>query len=68
MTAYALSVASGGRISMSGAYRLCRLRGEMKMLDTEILEALCDVLAVEPGELLEREPKRRSRPATRKVR
>lgn len=59
MTGYALSMASGGRISLSAAYRLMRLRGKLKMFDAEILEDLCDVLGVEPGDLLERTPKKR---------
>ncbi len=59
MTAYGLEAASKGRISMSAAYRLCRRRGKMRYLDTQILEVLCEVLEIEPGELLERTPRRR---------
>jgi len=54
MTAYALVKAAGGRIDMSQAYRLVRRRGRVRYLDTELLDTLCDVLDVEPGELLER--------------
>ena len=61
MTGYALSKESAGRISLSAAYRLLRLRGKLKMFDAEILEALCEVFKVEPGELLERAPKKKRR-------
>jgi DNA-binding Xre family transcriptional regulator len=53
MTAYRLSVESGGRISLSTAYRLVRLKGRVANFDADMLAALCDVLGVEPGELLE---------------
>lgn len=56
ITAFALSKASGGRISASTAYRLVRLRGVLKSFETNTLEALCDVLKVEPGDLFERAP------------
>ena len=60
LTPYHLHKTSGGRISLSAAYRYTRLRGKVASFDGEILEALCDVLDLEPGELLEREaPKRR---------
>ena len=60
LTPYHLVKKSGGRISLSAAYRYTRLKGRVKSFDAEILEILCDVLGVEPGELLEREgPKRR---------
>ena len=54
MTPYALAKASGGRISMSTAYRLTRLKGRVETFDRSVLDALCDVLGVGPGELLER--------------
>jgi DNA-binding Xre family transcriptional regulator len=54
MTAYELSKRSGGRISMSTAYRLVEKEGRLHTFDAALLEALCDVLAVEPGDLLER--------------
>lgn len=57
LTAYGLAQASGGRISMSAAYRLTRAKGRVQFFDADLLEALCDVLHVEPGELLEREHK-----------
>ncbi len=55
LTPYGLAKASGGRISLSAAYRLNRSRGRVQFFDADLLEALCDVLDVEPGELLERE-------------
>lgn len=59
LTPYGLSKASGGRISLSAAYRLNRSRGRIRFFDAELLEALCDVLHVEPGELLERDKAKR---------
>lgn len=59
MTPYALARASNGRISMSTAYRLTRLRGRVETFDRDVLDALCDVFGVEPGELLERDGKTR---------
>jgi DNA-binding Xre family transcriptional regulator len=61
LTAYAVSRRSGGRISMSTAYRLARLNGRLHNFNAGMLEALCDVLGVEPGDLLEREKKSRRR-------
>ena len=60
-TAYDLSVASGGRISMSTAYRLVRSEGRLGTFNADVLEALCDVLQVAPSELFERQPARRAR-------
>lgn len=56
---YALAKQSGERISESTAYRLVRQKGEVQMFDASVLEALCDVLQVEPGDLFEREKKKR---------
>jgi DNA-binding Xre family transcriptional regulator len=61
MTPYALAKASRGRISMSTAYRLARLKGRVETFDRSVLDALCDVLSVEPGELLERGGRHASR-------
>lgn len=44
---------------MSTAYRLTKLSGRVQNFDAEMLEALCDVLGVEPSELLQREKKRK---------
>ncbi len=46
---------------MSTAYRLNRNRGHVKTFDGELLETLCEVLKVEPSELLEREKSKRRR-------
>jgi DNA-binding Xre family transcriptional regulator len=54
MTPYAVAKASGGRISLSTIYRLARQKGQVDSFDAELLEALCDVLGCEPGDLLER--------------
>jgi len=59
MTAYALAQASQGRISMSLAYRMQREGGAFKCLSPDTLDALCEVLQVEPGDLFERTKVRR---------
>ena len=43
---------------MSMAYRLNRQDGRLVTFDANVLEALCDVFNVSPGELLERDKKR----------
>lgn len=57
-TAYGVHKESEGRISLSTAYRLKKSKGNLKFLDVDMLEALCDVFNAEPGEILERERKR----------
>lgn len=59
LTAYALSVQAKGRLDMSTLYRVVRANGEMRYFDSDLLDALCDVLDVEPSELLERAPARK---------
>lgn len=62
LTPYALSKQSNGRISMSNAYRLVRVKGRVQTFDADLLEALCDVLKLRPGDLFERDgekPKRK---------
>jgi len=60
LTPYALAKASGGRVSLTMVYRLLRIHGRFTTIKTDVLDGLCDVLNVEPGELLEREhPTRR---------
>lgn len=61
LSAYRLSKESDGRISMSTAYRLTKLNGRVKNFDADMLEALCDVLKCEPGDLLERDRKRKGK-------
>ncbi len=61
LTAYGLAAASKGRIDMSTLYRLTRAKGHVRYLDSQLLDALCDTLDVEPGELLERKASRKGR-------
>ena len=62
ITPYALAKQSAERISLSTAYRLVKRKGALESFESKLLEALCDVLGVEPGDLLEREKKgKRSR-------
>lgn len=61
LTPYALTKASEGQISMSLAYRLYRERGQFRCITPVMLETLCRVLRVEPGELFERGPAKRGR-------
>lgn len=54
MTPYALHKASGGRISLSAAYRLAS--GEFRAVSAIVLDALCDVFGIDdPGPLFLRE-------------
>lgn len=53
ISAYELAKQSRGRISQSAAYRLAR--GEWKAISSTVLDALCDVLKVKPGDLFERD-------------
>jgi DNA-binding Xre family transcriptional regulator len=59
MTRYAFAKAVGPRISPSTAYRLAR--GEWKCVSGDVMDALCDALDVEPGDLFERTKPRRAR-------
>ncbi len=59
MTPYAFSKATEGRVSMSTVYRIVRMRGRLATFDATLLDAICDVLKVKPGQLFERERKRR---------
>ena len=61
LTPYAVAKASADRISLSTAYRLNRSGGRLNTFDADVLEALCEIFAVGPGELLEREAKKRGR-------
>lgn len=60
MTPYALAKASHGRIGLSALYRLVRSKGRARYLDAELLDAICDTLHIEPGELLEREKRKKA--------
>jgi DNA-binding Xre family transcriptional regulator len=59
-TAYALAKASHGALSMTNAHRLVNTRGNAGRVDLRTLDVLCDIFDVGPGELLEREKKRKS--------
>lgn len=54
MTPYRVAKNSGGRIGVRTIYRLRQRDGRMQSFDNDLLDALCDVLGVTPGELLER--------------
>jgi DNA-binding Xre family transcriptional regulator len=58
-TAYRLAKEAG--ITLTVAYRLARPDGGFKRLDVETLDALCRVLKVQPGALLEYVADRRGR-------
>ena len=68
MTRYELAKRSGGRISMSTAYRLVKLKGRVQNFDADMLEALCDIFEVGPGDLFERTKPPVSSPPKRKGR
>ena len=61
LTAYEIAKRSNGRIQATTLYRLARRGGAVDLISSDLLESLCDVLDVEPGELLEREGKRRGK-------
>lgn len=61
ITAYRLAKDSGGRISLSTAYRTVRMRGRLANFDAQMLEAMCDVLRIGPGDLFERTPAKKNR-------
>lgn len=58
ITAYELAKRSGGRISVSAAYRLAD--GDVRAPSLEVLNALCDVFGIsDPGPLFARDRKHR---------
>ena len=59
LTSYRVFKDSKGRISASKVYRLKKNRGWLPNYSDDMLNALCDVFGVEPGELWERDKKRR---------
>lgn len=61
MTVYAVSKATGGRVSTAALYRLGRRNGRVRYLDTEMLDALCEVFGVGLADLLERDTTKRKR-------
>jgi DNA-binding Xre family transcriptional regulator len=54
ITPYRLAKLSKGRVSLSTAYRIVRMKGHLNNFDANLLDVLCDVLDVKPGELFER--------------
>jgi len=61
LTPYALAKRSGGRISMSTAYRLRENGGRLETFSATLIEGLLDVFAVDIAELMERVPERRAK-------
>jgi DNA-binding Xre family transcriptional regulator len=61
-SAYQLAQAieeTGAGVSAASIYRLVAANGRLQTFSAELLDALCDVFKVEPGELLERKRTRR---------
>lgn len=61
MTAYQLAKQSGGRISLSAAYRLAEDNAGTFPPSWAMLEILCQVLTVDICDLFHRTPPKRSR-------
>jgi len=59
-TGYQLAKASGGRLSVTNAYHLVENAGNISRVSMDVLEVLCDVFDVDPGDLFEREKKRKT--------
>jgi DNA-binding Xre family transcriptional regulator len=55
ITPYAVARDSDERISRSTIYRLVERRGRLNTFAADMLEALCEILKVQPGELFERD-------------
>lgn len=55
VTPYALAKRSGGRVSLSTVYRLVERRGHLQTYSSDLLDTLCDVLDIGPGDLFERD-------------
>lgn len=53
---YRLARDSNKRISLSTVYRLKRTRGKLQTFKSDMLDAICDVMNLQPGDLWEREP------------
>jgi len=54
-TPYQVAKESGGRLTEATLYRITRERGAVKFVSLAVLQALADVLHVEPQELFEYE-------------
>ncbi len=59
---YEIARDSGGRLTESTLYRLVRERGELTRVSLGLLQALCNVLQVEPGALFDYVPQPVRRP------
>lgn len=62
-TAYEVAKNSGGRLTEATMYRIVRAKGVVGFVSLNVLQALCDVLEVEPKHLFayERQAVRRPR-------
>lgn len=61
LTPYEVAKRSDGRIVVQSLYRLVRQEGRVRMMDAGLIDALCDVLGLEPGDLIVRERPRKGR-------
>jgi DNA-binding Xre family transcriptional regulator len=61
ITTYRLAQDSSSRITLNMAYRLVRARGRFVTIRSDVLDALCEVLQVTSGELLEASNQERDR-------
>ena len=59
VTAYELAKRSNGRILQATLYRLVKQRGEVRLIDANLLEAIMEILDVDFDEVLERRPAKR---------
>lgn len=59
LTSYRVAKNSNGRIKPATIYRLKKGKGWLPTFDNDMIEALCDIFQVEPGELWERDKKKR---------
>ncbi len=65
-TPYEVARDSGGRLTEATLYRLAREKGSVKFVSLGLLQALCDVLHVEPATLFEYHPEPVKQPAARR--
>ena len=65
-TPYEVARDSGGRLTEATLYRIARERGAVKFVSLGVLQALCDVLQVEPEALFVYERQAVRRPAAKR--
>jgi DNA-binding Xre family transcriptional regulator len=65
-TPYEVARDSGGRLTEATLYRIARERGAVKFVSLGVLQALCDVLQVEPAALFAYERQAVRRPAAKR--